>query len=176
MLKLKGVDGIDFTIEVDGRDEKYNLNNLFLIDEDDLTTEFSEQPALYARFSFLLARVDREVARAKMVKEQEYAKADEIAREAFVEEGQKFTEAAVRGQVLQDEEYNKAEHDLIDIEGLHSILKAVVFAMSQRADMLISLGAQVRSELGMTGMNIKEKVLEDRIEEAKKVLKARKQV
>lgn len=150
--------------------KELDLSDLFDIDENDLTREFATQASLYAYFATLQAKVERDVVAESIKKDQEYASADEHWRQWYTEREKKYTEAVIRSDVIRDEDYmiaedsyNMAVHDL-------NIVKALVRALQQRAEMLISMGAHLRQEYSMTGMTIKQHEHETAVKKAKETL------
>jgi hypothetical protein len=150
-----------------GGHKEVDLNEIFNVNEDDLTREFAQQASTYAYFASLCALAEHSAAVAEAKKEQEYSLADLAIRKKFEHNGQKSTEAQIRSSVLADVKYSKAAGTAMDAEGDYKMLKAVVRALEQRAEMLISLGAHLRAEMSQTGMNIREKGYQDVVDEAK---------
>lgn len=149
---------------------QYSLQELFKIGGDDLDNEYATQAAKYASVATLVARAEREVSLAVLNVEREYAAADEHARIDLVEQTGKTTEAAVKAYISMDEAYDKARQDEIEAKYVYRFLRMVSSALEMKSDMLISMGAQQRAEMGMTGISIKERRLENEIESAKRVL------
>jgi len=158
-----------FTIQVRDKDKyrEFKLKELFSIDENDLTAEFSKQASLYAYFAVLSAKAEFDAGLVGMSKAQEQAKADEAFRAELDREGRKYTEAVIKAMVTTDEECTKLAESELGFELDHNLLKAVCKAMEMRADMLISLGSHLRHELSMGGMNIREKGYEKSIEDVR---------
>lgn len=152
----------------------WNVDDLFRIEEANLVTEYANQAATYAHFSTLVAQAEFEAAQAENLKDMEYAAADENWRKSLQEIGEKFTEASVRSLVLQDAEYQKCVEKALETQRNFKVLRALARALEQRADMLVSMGAHLRAEMGMTGMSLKEKELQDNMEMMRQTLQRRK--
>lgn len=150
----------------------FAIEDLFYIDETNLTQEFMRQAALYAYFSTLLSTADMKANSVDLMKDQAYAEADLYYREDADKNGRKITEPQVKSTVTIDEAYAKACERDIQMRYDVSILKSIVKALEQRAEMLISLGAHLRHEADMTGMNIRETAFEKSVDDVKAVLRA----
>ncbi len=105
----------------------------------------------------MVAEAEAQASHSKHLREVAYASAYEYWRETLSKEG-KPTEAMVNAAVTQDEEYLNAKHDEISTEQHYRTLRAISDALRMRADMLISLGAHLRAEQGMTNAHINETV------------------
>jgi len=153
------------SIEVEGK--TIAISSLFEIDEEDLDREYREQSALYAYFITKTSEADDLHAQAVTNKELVYAQADEYFRSKFRDLGIKVTEKGVESSIIQDEEYGEALDKERKTKLQHTILKGIVRAMEQRANMLISLGAHRRAELDMTNMTINRTKHDDDVGELK---------
>ena len=148
------------------------------IDLDDLTAEFARQPALYSFFATLVPWCEYTESKMDLIKDQEYASSDEAYRQDLNMKGEKFTEPVIKSLVTRDEDYVKAVNKHLDARYDTGIVKALTRAFEQRAEMLISLGAQQRYEMNIQGMNIREKteeLTEKQVNDVKKLLLERKQ-
>lgn len=144
---------------------------MFEIDEEDLDREYREQSALYAYFITKTSEADDLHAQAVTNKELVYAQADEYFRQKSDSLGVKVTEKRIESLIIQDEEYGNALDNERKTKLQHTILKGIVRAMEQRANMLISLGAHRRAELDMTNMTIKRTDHDDDVGELKSRLR-----
>lgn len=154
-----------------------DLDVLFSIDETALTQAFARQASLYARYGVLLAEAEQQLAHAERVSDVEYAATEQAWRTQYAQDGQKLTEAGVKSLIITDPMYIETQEAVEAAKRTHTILKMIVRGMEQRADMLVSMGAHVRSEMGMVGMHINEPVMSAAsITELKQVMKDRKQV
>lgn len=139
--------------------EEYTYDEVFGsmdIDSNNLTQEFSAQASTYAYYALQLAEADYKAGIATSNREQTYANLDKVYRDAFMAAGKKVTETQLTSAVTDDEDYQAAKAAELEAKHKVRVLKAVVDALQMRADMLISLGAQTRSEMGMVGMRTNE--------------------
>jgi len=134
----------------------FDIMKVFGIDEDNLTKEFQSQSAVYAYFSTLAAAAEDRMRKAEFKKEQEYARSDTWYRKEAENNNQKLTEPMVKAKIIMDEDYTQAVEEENTAIYEFKVLKAIVSAMEQRSNMLISLGSHVRHESSMTGMNIRD--------------------
>lgn len=171
---LEHVAGLTLLFDVNGKDVEYDLREVFEVRESDITSEMVRQASLYGFFSAMQSKMEHEAVRAKARKERAYGKADEEAREEIINSGEKIREAAVRGIVLNHPKYIEAEKDYQEMVYRKDVLYQVCRTLHMKSEMLISIGAQMRSEQSMTGMRIKEKEYDNEIEEAKRSIKSRK--
>ncbi len=132
-----------------------DLNKYVPIDPDRLIDEFAKQPAAYAYLATLSAQVEAEYLDAKRTAERVYAETDSNVRGLLTSQGTKFTESGVKALIEQSESYRAAVDNETQARAQMLVLKAIITAMEQRAQMLISLGAHLRMEADMTGMSIK---------------------
>lgn len=166
--------GTIITVNTSRGKKSFDLAKLFLIDENNLSKEYMEQAASYAFFSVLIADAERNVSKRDLLKDQEYAAADEAYRKILVEKGEKFTEAVVKSQINLDEDYQNAVNAYEDAKYELNILKALVKAYEQKANMLQSLGNHLRSEYSMMGMHVEEKEISNKVKGMKDVISKRR--
>ena len=159
---------------LNGAYKTFPLLDILEIHEDDLTGDFMDQASLYGYFSVLAAAADDAAARSESNKDQEYAQADLAVREEAERNGQKTTENQIKSLVLVDEAYSKMVDAAFVTKYDLKLIKAIVAALEARANMLISLGAMVRHEQDMTGMNTKERALDSALDEVKETIRQRK--
>jgi hypothetical protein len=172
---ISEISGTKIVINTQQGKKRFDIGKLFIIDENDLTTAFIKQAASYAFFSTLIATAERNVAKRDLMKDQEYAVADEYYRADLTAKGEKYTEAVVKSLILRDSDYASAFEDLEAAKYELNLLKAICKAYEQKGNMLQSLGSHLRSELSMTGMRINEAEVENSVKDVKEVLKKRKQ-
>ena len=171
------INGTTFKVRtMDGGYKKFRIDDIFAVDEDNISKEFMQQASLYGFFATIMATAEDIANRASFDVDQEYALCDSDARNSLDRNGMKYTEAVIKGMVYQYESYqktvainNKCQYDF-------KLLKALVKALEQRAEMLVSLGSHLRHESNMTGMNIKERQMDTTVKNVKAVLDGRKSV
>jgi len=136
--------------------ESYDLNELFAIDETAITIDMATHSAKHGRIAVLLARAERYKALKKQQMEVEYAAADDSIRDEYNDDGKRYTESVIKAAVMLDEEYKMYTREYNDANNVVTVLKHILNAMKTKGDMLISIGAQLRAEMSMTGMVIKD--------------------
>lgn len=167
------IEGASFKIKtVAGMSKSFTVEDIFSVDENDLTKEFMQQPSIYGYFATAMAVAEDNANRAEYRKDQEYAAADDASRKAMDLNGLKYTETVIRGMVLTDEQYAAAVADELQAKYEYKILKAIVNALEQRANMLVSLGSHLRHEENMTGMNIRDRAIDNMSKNVKDVIRA----
>lgn len=136
------------------------------IDINSLNQGFIEQPTVFAWYATLAAIAKSNVTRLK----REVEKCDDYIKKTLIGtldvkirkqleiNGEKVTETKVTNAIYADVEYisniqklNALKDELTDAEEYSAILEVARDTMIQRKDMLISLGAQVRSEYDNVG-------------------------
>lgn len=122
--------------------------------QEDLSGEFSRQAANYAYLATLTAKAALLEMQANHAKDVAYAEAYKSIRRKLVLSGEKFTEANIASEVELTEAYMDAIDTSSFYKGQHLLMKALTRAMEMKADMLISKGAHLRSELSQTDMHI----------------------
>lgn len=174
MSIIDDIKGSKITFVKSGVKKAIDISELFDIDEEDLTHEFAQQASLYAYFATLQAEAELELSHAALAKDQEYAACDEHHRKALDRREQKYTEAVIKSLVVRDQEYNDVYDRHAACQNDVEVIKAIVKALQMRAEMLISLGAHMRQEYSMTGMNIREKAYEKAVDAAKSSIRSKR--
>jgi hypothetical protein len=121
---------------------------------EDINSEFSRQAANYAYIATLAAKAAMLEMEANHQKDVAYAETYKTVRRRLSLSGEKFTEAVVNSDVEVDEAYRDAVGAQTFYKGQNLLMKALTRAMEMKADMLISKGAHLRSELAQTDMHI----------------------
>ena len=154
-MKIVSMKGTNVTIEVDGKKHMFDIQNMLVINDQQLSKEYTQQASTFSFFAVLEARAEKAMADVDLLEAQEYSAADEAARTEFKEAGAKFTEAVIKSQVLQNDAYLESRKVLDNAKFLYRLLRMINDSWRMRADMLVSLGAHARAEMGMTDMKIK---------------------
>ena len=129
------------------------------IDQADLSNEFATQAARYAYFAVICAeaRANRDTAEAFMKRDHAEAFVFYKGSDEHIPDGSRtVTDGLANMLVAQDVDCIRTKNAHIEAERQFRIMDALVKTLEQRANMLISLGAQLRSEADMTGMIIKD--------------------
>lgn len=161
----KPVLGVVTVNTITGEEEVLILDKIVPIG-DDLSTEFGRQPSLYAYVAMISAQVESMWLQAKRQTARVKAEADKRVRDKARALDEKVTETIVSNRVLMDDEVEEAEETELAYHYQYLLMKAIVASMDQRAQMLISLGAHLRSEAEQTGMLIRD--TKARLDEARK--------
>lgn len=141
----------------------------------DLFKEFAEQPSMYAYIATLAAQAEAAWLDARAAKKEMYAITDKEVRGDLEMSDVRVTEKLVETEVELRSGYREAIRYELDCREMYLIFSALSDAMKMRADMLISLGAHIRSELRQTDMTIKD-ANEEVIKKAKVALHKGKKV
>jgi hypothetical protein len=163
-FRVRGPDGVFRT---------FSLADIFGIDDTDISGEYMRQPALYAYFAVACADAERIQSKAEFNKDRAYAAADMLVRQQMEMNGQKTTEALIRSMAIDNEDYIKSVDAEVNARYNYKLLKALSSVLEQRAQMLISLGSQLRHEESTTGMAIREQQFDKSAKEIKEMLDAR---
>jgi len=145
--------------------EIIDLDELFNIDETNLTKEYAKQASLYAYYGTLYNQADRSLMEHEAKKDSTYAELDLSYRDELKDE--KTTEGRIKSMVLTDNGYKK---ELIRLEYAtyrKNVLRTIMDALKMRADMMISMGAHLRAEYDQTGMNVR---YDSSMDKAKEIL------
>lgn len=148
---------LDTSIEVS--DKAISVRELLDIDEADLNSEFACQAARYAYFAVLEAKAERQWKGAVRRRREEEAlafKSFKSDKEMIPPGGRTVSDDYASSLVLIDEVCSELKEKELEAQYRHSLMKSISFAFSMRANMLQSLGANLRAEQGMTGMSTKE--------------------
>lgn len=128
---------------------------LLLIDKDNLTHEFSSHAAWLGYIGYLTAEAEGDYEAAKLHAETLHAEKDATARLEFNRKNTKFTENMIAGYIQMDAEYISAQDEKIEALKAYKTLRALEAAMREKGSMLVSLGATMRQELDMTGLQVR---------------------
>ncbi|HKZ40026.1 MAG TPA: hypothetical protein VJ044_03640 [Candidatus Hodarchaeales archaeon] len=151
--------------------KQFDIAGIFSIDENDLSREYSMQASLFAYFSVLSAKSERNLSVSKLASEREYAVADQQIREDLVGKDVKATESMIKQLISADEEYCALQDTVVAAEYERDLLKAIARSLEMRANMLISLGALRRHEIDMTDMSIRRASFDKTVDDTKESLR-----
>lgn len=171
---IESIEGLVITVNDRGKYKKYDLGEIFGVDENNLAREFAQQASLYAYFATLQTKAEFDANVVETGLEQEQAAADSEARKRLQADDIKFTEAVIKGMVALDEECAKLQESLLEFRYDAKLLKAICTALEMRANMLVSMGSHIRHEIDQTSMKIREAGYNKSIEDAKKSMAARR--
>lgn len=147
----------EFDIKIDGHAYENTLDSDLRIDRTDLDEEFCTQHEKFAKYATLHEFAKAEEALLKRALGIQYAQLDKTTRVHFEQQKMqnpkfKFTEKMVENTVVTHEDYQTLQLELLNARKLAGILGANREAFAQRKEMLISLGANLRT--GATSVRI----------------------
>lgn len=152
-------------------DELVDLGEDLQIDSTNINEAFCEQPAKYAWWATIAAQAKAIADRKKMEvdRQDEYIKKtligelDSEVRMELEMNGEKVTETKVTNSIYIHPKYKEESSILYELKKEYLELQEQVVtleiakeSMNQRKDMLISLGAQLRQEVGNVDLTIKQ--------------------
>lgn len=108
-----------------------------------------EQASLRAYYSTMAAGAEAQASRAKARFEVIEASIYDAHRKAALVSGEKYSEKSLEASVKMDPKWIKAKSVVIEAESIAAINKGLVFAMNDKKDMLVQMGADRRE--GMKG-------------------------
>jgi hypothetical protein len=148
---------LDVTVTIEGKE--IEVSDLLAIDETDLSAEYAAQAARYAYVAVLAAKAKEQWAETERARKEDEAKAFEEYKNASdrIPEGSKYITDGYASQLVQaDEVVNQHKKDENAAEYNYRLLLALSDALSMRASMLISLGADQRQEYNQTDMHLND--------------------
>jgi hypothetical protein len=154
MNTSKDFSHIKVELDLDGVVHKGALQDDLPINESNITAEFIVQPELFAWWATVMELAKDLVAREKYRLDRLYAITDHNVRKFYNDNKQKVTEKIVENEVITDEEYQKAKLEYLEAKKQLGLLLAGKEAMVQRKDMLISIGANMRAQDGVSNPGI----------------------
>lgn len=134
------------------------------IDASNIDGEFRRIPGDLAYWNTLYAHALRDMLKGKMHLDVTRARLDSEMRIRLLNEGAKVTESNVAAMVEQDQEFMEVRLAYIDAEVRKNEMFGAVDAVRAKKDMLISLGAQLRAEMG-NDPSIREQARSRRVHE-----------
>lgn len=139
---------VNVDLDLDGVNFNRTLADDLPINGADINGEFMEQPELFAWWATVSELAKDRVASTKYQLERIYATKDHAVRLELTEAKAKITEKIVENTVITSKEYQECMFELLDAKKQLGLLLAGKEALVQRKDMLISLGANMRTEGG----------------------------
>lgn len=124
---------------VNGETHKFDTSKELLIDRDDLDTELSRQAAHYAWFAVLHERARAERVHLESDLDERDASLYLKLKIKTAEDKPKPTEAALKQMVAADQSRSASVSEIQAAEETERTLGAIVYAIAQRKDMIVSL-------------------------------------
>lgn len=138
--------------EVDQRQEAEKLavylRECVRIDPSKVTEEFIRVPSDLAFWSERYNDAAEAYLRAKMTRDKCAAEVELRVRRDAAHRGEKLTENIVQARVTVDEEFTAMNLAVIEAEANKNRLRSTVDAILAKKDMLVSVGAHLRAEMG----------------------------
>lgn len=140
VVLVKVFEGTDLEVEFD-------INDVVKIDKENLSQEFITQAGKYGWFATLLVQARRRKDEAKLTLDVLDAELDGAIRKEATASNTKITEAAIQKIIISSQQYQDAVVHHIKMREEEGIIEAVVRALEQRKDCLISYGSLLKKEL-----------------------------
>jgi hypothetical protein len=154
---MNNYSGIKVEIEINKENYESELYDNLTIDDTDLDKEFVEQPRLFAWWAAVETLIKDLYETKKTQLKRDYAVIDARVREEGKITETRLTEKMIENTVITDPKYQIAENELAEIRKQFSLAHVGKEAFEQRKEMLISLGANRRSEVSANPIVKKEK-------------------
>jgi hypothetical protein len=136
----KAAAALDYYIDVD----KFKAD--MQVTENNLDDCMMQQASLRAFYGARAARAEAQASSIKARFEVREAKIFDEHRKAMVASGEKVTEKAIENLVKMDPRWVAGKLLVVEAESIAAVAKSCVFALSDRRDMIIQLGADRRDE------------------------------
>jgi hypothetical protein len=114
--------------------------------EETINENLKDQPSFFAYYAVLAELADEALAETKLALEVTESVLDAKVREELTRAGTKATETMIRGKIVLDESYLAAVSQVNTLKKNVGVLKAIKEAFNHRKDMLVTLGANMRSQ------------------------------
>jgi len=122
------------------------LDDHLYINRTDLSVEFAEHSERFAYYSTCFELAADKLRRLEINLKRQYAVLDIQKRQEAHLSGLKMTEKMVENSVIIDDTYVAMQDECMEAERELGVLKAARDAMAARKEMLVSLGANFRTE------------------------------
>jgi hypothetical protein len=122
------------------------LDEHLYIDRNDLNSEFAEHAERFAYYATCFEIAADKYRRYEIDLKRMYAFLDAEKRGEMHHNGVKTTEKMIENMVITDDRYVALQAEAMEAEKQLGLLKAARDSMAQRKEMLVSLGANQRTE------------------------------
>lgn len=136
--------------------EEDYLRECIAVEHEALRQEFIRLPADLAYWGERYAVAVRDHLAAEHNRKVTYAKVHLIVKEQAALKGQKISEKDTESWVEQTPEVIAARAEEIEAEGTMHLARSRRDAVAAKKDMIVSLGATARAEMGPTHINSRE--------------------
>lgn len=144
---------IELVLEVFGKPHKVTIPDAVAIGEDTINGDISNQSGLYAFYGEALADARSRRDMASQALKDTRASIDLEVRKRAEESGAKTTENRVSAEVELNKLVVALKDKLLALEGNVGKLDAIVRALEHRKDMLVTLGANMRTDVEKGNMS-----------------------
>ena len=159
IIEVRDVRNDDIVFGVNGSDVTYNLTDLMSMSDATISNDMMELASKFARLAVLYASAKNYMIACKRVADVVYAQLDDNLRANHKANKIKYTEALLKNEITAHESYIEAIIELENAQYAVEVLRQLIDSLKMKSDMLISVGAQLRSEMGMTGMHINDEMV-----------------
>ena len=125
---------------------KSTLDEDLFINRNDLNSEFASHAEKFAYYSTCYELAADQLRRYEVQLKRMYAIVDANKRAELINAGVKFTEKMIENSVITDADYTALQEEVLQAERNLGLLKAARDSMAQRKEMLVSIGANQRTE------------------------------
>jgi len=129
-----------------GKEYDIDLNEVLSMNESNLNKAYMEQSPLFAWWSSARAIAGKYAEQLRKKLNLRRSQLMKDLRKESDEKLAKWTLSDIEARILLDEEYSLLADKIIEAEYNFNLLNSVCTALEHRKEMLISLGAQIRSE------------------------------
>jgi len=159
-LKLTGEMEMDLTAFVQQANEWIEACG---IDSENLTHQMCEQPGMFAYYGAISAYSKKKLAKAKMELKKLEAEIFREIQNRYKKQGDKVAMKVIEMEVDEDDRVQGMRDAVLDIKLEADLCRVAAESFSERSKMLISVGAQERSEIGNLNPMIRQ--MEERSEQ-----------
>lgn len=174
---------LELDVNMSGKHYKQDLAEDLKINVDDINESYIDQPSKFAWWAVLAAqaRARADKLKSSVDKQDEHIRKtlmgelDAKVREELELDGEKVTEGKVTNGIYKHPRYveemaklHALRDEFVEANEDASILGAAKDAMNQRKEMLISLGAQLRTDMSNVELDMKKKQAADIISAKKR--------
>lgn len=139
-----------YSVVVNGKTFHIDLVADTYIDPDNITVEFSKQPALLAWYGVMWQQANNVYEKAKTEFDIFEAKACCEVRK-LIDEKAKVTETYIKQLVTADDDYAEKRRALDALHAQADLARRAFDAIKEKGSALISLGAHIRAEMDQLG-------------------------
>lgn len=144
---------LELVIEVFGKPHRVTIPDAVAISEESINGDISNQSGLYAYYGEALADARSKRDMAIQALKDTRASIDMSVRKRADESGAKTTEGRIAAEVELNEMVVKLKDRTLSLEANVGKIEAIVRALEHRKDMLVTLGANMRTDVEKGNMS-----------------------